>query len=174
MSCNIPAQQVEWMRILQTVRNTSNCIPVVECHILDPYSPSSILSVIERAESFNETELQHDLYFTLRIIAEIFPVIIHMLLNIAIIVATRETSVGRGNVGIQWAFYPIGVLIFASVIGLINHAMPNDCDKYFAPILAFSISMFVCAFVVLLSGYEKLNLTIKNLRQFSFHLGNFR
>lgn len=128
------------------------CTVTTECMIEDPFGKESLLRSINREEITPELPLQFDLYMTLRIIAEFFPVIIHMLLNIAIIIATRETSVGRGNVGHQWVFFPIGVLIFASVIGLINHTIPQDVEQYFVPIIVFSITMFVCAIVVLFSG----------------------
>jgi hypothetical protein len=141
------------MNHIRAIKNQTCTTPAVECHIAEPFKSSSILSVIRRIEHFRGIELQYDHYVTLRIIAELFPVIIHMLLNVAVIVATRETSVGRGNVGHQWAFYPIGVLVFASVIGLVNHVLPGDVDAYVVPILTFSITCFVCAVIVLFSRW---------------------
>lgn len=135
---------------LQRLRENSTCTPAVECHINDPYGHDSILRFIERTTKYAGTPASYEVYFPLRIIAELFPVIIHMLLNLAIIITTRETSVGRGNVGHQWAFYPIGVLVFASVIGLINHAL--DVEAYVVPIAVFAVTMIVCAVLVLFSG----------------------
>lgn len=149
-SCHIPPAQVDWMN-LQRLRDNLTCTPAVECHIDGPFEKDSILRFIERTNEYTQIPIPYESYIPLRIIAELFPVIIHMLLNIAIIIATRETSVGRGNVGHQWVFYPIGVLVFASVIGLINHALPSDVDNFFVPILVFAVTMLICAVVVLLS-----------------------
>lgn len=146
--CQIPGKQIDWMNLVHYHKNLS-CAVTTECMIEDPFSKDSILWSVSR-DRFDEVPLQFDLYVTLRIIAELFPVVIHMLLNIAIIIATRETSVGRGNVGHQWVFYPLGVLFFATVIGLINHAI--SIEQHIVPIIVFSVTMFVCAVVVLLSG----------------------
>lgn len=140
--------QVVWMNMIHLHKNQT-CAVTTECMIEDPFSPDSLLRYINR-DTEPEVSLQFDLYLGLRIIAELFPVIIHMLLNIAIIIATRETSTGRGNVGHQWVFFPIGVLVFASVIGLINHAI--DIEQHIVPIIVFSVTMFICAVVVLFSG----------------------
>lgn len=155
-SCHVPQNQIKFMEI-QRLKDNLSCTPAVECHISDPYDEDSILHYIERTTKYSGVPVPYEEYVTLRIIAEIFPAIIHMLLNVAIIVATRENSSGRGNIGNQWAFYPIGVLVFASIIGLINHSLPLDIDNYIVPIAVFAISMFICAVVVLFSG--KLPLT---------------
>lgn len=141
--------QIVWMNTVNLHRNQT-CTVTTECMIEDPFSGDSLLRFINRDDIEPEVSLQFDLYLLLRIIAEYFPVIIHMLLNVAIIIATRETSTGRGDVGHIWVFYPIGVLIFATVIGLINHAI--DIEQHIVPILVFSVTMFVCAVVVLFSG----------------------
>ncbi|CAG9812233.1 unnamed protein product [Chironomus riparius] len=156
-NCQVPEQQVQWMKLLNFARENFTCTPAVECHISDPFGKESILRFIDRTQKYSGEPIPYEVYVPLRVIAELFPVIIHMLLNIAIIIATRETSIGRGNVGHQWAFYPIGLLVFASVIGLLNHAFADDTNRYLVPILTFSITMFICAIVVLFSG--KLPLT---------------
>ena len=140
------------MKLLNFARENFTCTPAVECHISDPFGKESILRFIDRTQKYSGEPVPYEVYVPLRVIAELFPVIIHMLLNIAIIIATRETSIGRGNVGHQWAFYPIGLLVFASVIGLLNHAFADDTNRYLIPILTFSITMFICAIVVLFSG----------------------
>lgn len=122
-------------------------MPVIECLIRDAHEMGSIL---QEDKSIIYHQVPYETYYPLRIVAEIFPIVIHMLLNIAIVIATRETSVGRGNVGHQWAFYPIGVLVFSTVLGLINHAV--DITQFWIPMITFSVTMFVCAIVVLMSG----------------------
>lgn len=144
----MPELQVSWMKHLRRREDpTSSCSPSVECLIEDPHGQGSI---IEEETKIILSQVPYESYYPLRIIAEIFPLIIHMLLNISIVIATRETSVGRGNIGHQWAFYPIGVLVFASVLGLLNHAF--DFQQFYIPLIGFVITMFVCAIVVLFSG----------------------
>lgn len=123
------------------------CTAAVECLIEDPHGKGSIL---EESKRIIFHQVPYESYYPLRIIAEIFPLIIHMLLNISIVIATRETSVGRGNIGHQWAFYPIGVLVFATVLGLLNHAF--SIQQFYIPMIGFVVTMFVCAIVVLFSG----------------------
>lgn len=135
--CNVPQLQIEWMKHIR-IRNV--CAPAIECMLKDPQD--SILQNINKDVPYNS-------YYTLRIIAELFPIIIHMLLNISIVIATRETSVGRGNIGHQWAFYPIGVLVFASVLGVINHGV--ELKSFLIPMIVFPVTMFLCALVVLFS-----------------------
>lgn len=136
------------MKTIRKINNITECSPAIECLIKDPHEHGSILEDNIRTVIINE--VPYESYYPLRIIAEIFPIIIHMLLNIAIVIATRETSTGRGNIGHQWAFYPIGVLVFASVLGVLNHAV--DVNRFIIPMIVFSVTMFVCAVVVLFSG----------------------
>lgn len=144
--------QITWMNLLKLKENQT-CTVTIDCEIRDPFNQSSLLHKIKH-DNIEPVPLQFNLYLTLRIIAELFPVIIHTLLNIAIIIATRETSAGRGNVGQQWVFYPIGVLVFATFIGILNHVVLSGIEKTFlAPIAIFSITMFICAIAVLFSGY---------------------
>lgn len=151
-SCNVPEAQIKWMKIIRNPKkNMAECSPTIECLVKDPHQSKSILK--DSIHSVVVNEVPYESYYTLRVIAEIFPIIIHMLLNISIVIATRETSSGRGNVGHQWAFYPIGVLVFASVLGVVNHVV--DCASFWIPMISFCITMFVCAVVVLCSRLEE-------------------
>lgn len=147
-SCNVPERQITWMKTIRKINNITECSPAIECLIKDPHERGSILE--DNIRTIIVKEVPYESYYPLRIIAEMFPIIIHFLLNLSIIIATRETSVGRGNVGHQWAFYPIGVLVFASVLGVINHAV--DIDRFLIPMIVFSVTMFICAIVVLFTG----------------------
>jgi len=137
------------MRLLLVKENISDCSAYIECIVDLPYGKASIL---ERERSVYYKAAPFDLYVLLRVLAELFPVIIHMLLNISVIIATRETSIGRGNIGHQLAFYAVGVLVFASVIGLANHLFADDIEQFLIPIATFAVTMFVGAVVVLFSG----------------------
>lgn len=54
----------------------------------------------------------------IRSIADIFPVAIIVLLNTAIIIATRETSSGRSEIGRQLAWGALAWAIFPFILGL--------------------------------------------------------
>lgn len=57
-------------------------------------------------------------YLAIRIVADLFPVSIITLLNAAIIVATRETSTCRADVGPQLAWGAFGWFLFVSLLGI--------------------------------------------------------
>lgn len=57
-------------------------------------------------------------YLTVRAIADIFPVSIIVLLNTAIIIATRETSTGRSELGRQLAWGALAWVIFPLILGV--------------------------------------------------------
>lgn len=54
----------------------------------------------------------------IRIIADLFPVSIITLLNTAIIIATRETSTGRADVGRQLAWGALGWFLFVLILAV--------------------------------------------------------
>lgn len=57
-------------------------------------------------------------YLAIRSLADIFPVSIICLLNTAIIIATRETSTGRSEIGRQLAWGAFGWSIFPLILGI--------------------------------------------------------
>lgn len=59
-------------------------------------------------------------YFTLRLIAGIFPLAVLVLLDTSILIATRETSSGRGDVGHQLAWGSLGWALFAPIVSLFD------------------------------------------------------
>lgn len=134
------------MKTIRLKDNASHCTPAVECLIQGPHEIGSILE----KSAVNRDEVPFTSYLTIRAIAEIFPLIVHMLLNISIIIATRETSAGRGNVGLCLAYYPIGVLVFSAAIGIANHLIPHSVNTFFVPIITFAVTMLICAIVVVL------------------------
>lgn len=134
------------MKTIRLKDNASHCTPAVECLIQGPHEIGSILE----KTGVNRDEVPFACYLTIRAIAEIFPLIVHMLLNISIIIATRETSAGRVNVGHISAYYPIGVLVFSVGIGITNHLIPYSVNTFFVPIITFAVTMLVCAIIVVL------------------------
>lgn len=114
--CNIPQQQADWMKLYM---NNTKCKPMVECEVFDPYdSPGSVLAESQCIKVIGDVELTFWSYLIIRSIADIFPAAAVTLLNTAIIIATRETSTGRGDVGRQLAWGSFGWAIFPLIIGL--------------------------------------------------------
>lgn len=73
---------------------------MIECEIFNPYdSADNFLSGSRCYKSIgNESEILV-LYLIIRSLADLFTITAHTILNVALIVATRETSIGRGNIG---------------------------------------------------------------------------
>ena len=73
---------------------------MIECEIHDPYKNSESFLTDTRCFKIigNDSEV-FLLYLIIRSLADLFMIAAHSLINVAIVVATRETSVGRGNIG---------------------------------------------------------------------------
>lgn len=68
------------------------------------------------------------------------------LLNAAIIIATRETSTGRGDVGRQLAWGSLGWAIFPLIIGLAG--VHGDL---LVPVIIFTVAMLAVAVTIILA-----------------------
>lgn len=85
-------------------------------------------------------------YFLIRLLAEMFPTAAVTLLNAAIIVATRETSSGRGDVGRQLAFGSLGWGTFPLIIG-----MCGIQGELLVPVIVFAVSMILAAIILIVA-----------------------
>lgn len=79
-------------------------------------------------------------------LAEIFPTAAVTLLNAAIIIATRETSTGRGDVGRQLAFGSLGWATFPFIIG-----MCGIQGQLLWPVVLFAVSMILAAIILIVA-----------------------
>lgn len=103
----------ETVKELQNTDNP-NCHPIVLCEVHEPYqNPDSLLKKTECGYN----NISFWLYLLVRSIADIFPAAAVALLGTAVVIATRETSTGRGDVGKQLAAGAAGFAIFAPIIG---------------------------------------------------------
>lgn len=118
--------------------NTSSCHPVVKCNIYEPYNVSSMLKVTECGYN----NISFWLYLFIRSFADMFPAAAVALLNTAVVIATRETSTGRGDVGKQLAAGALGFAIFAPACGAI--------DKPIVALIIFSVMLVIGAIILLL------------------------
>lgn len=95
----------------------TSCRPIVKCNIHEPYnSTDSMLRVTECGYN----NISFWLYLFIRSFADIFPTAAVALLNAAVVIATRETSTGRGDVGKQLAAGALGFAIFAPICGAVG------------------------------------------------------
>lgn len=89
-------------------------------------------------------------YLIIRCIADSFPTAAIALLDAAIIIATRETSKGRGDYGRQMAWGSLGWALFAPIVGAIGQA--PDTPVYLISIVVAVVLMVVAAITILLAN----------------------
>lgn len=83
----------------------------------------------------------------MRSLAEIFPAAAVTLLNAAIIIATRETSTGRGDVGRQLAWGSFGWALFPLIIGL-----AGVHGELLISVIIFAVSMLIAAIILIFAN----------------------
>lgn len=85
-------------------------------------------------------------YLFIRIIADIFTTATVTLLNTAIIIATRETSTGRGDVGRQLAFGCLGwgVLPYLNV-----YLFDGVTESLILPVIIFCVCILIAAITLI-------------------------
>ncbi|XP_050508392.1 uncharacterized protein LOC114342800 [Diabrotica virgifera virgifera] len=116
-TCKFPTFESFQCRIRPDVqKNLTNyvkdCKPIVICEIHNPYNNEN--SLLERSQCGNSSFW---LYIFVRSIADLFLAATVVLITTAVVIATRETSTGRGDVGKQFAAGALGFAIFAPIIG---------------------------------------------------------
>ncbi|KAH8408315.1 hypothetical protein KR215_002276 [Drosophila sulfurigaster] len=147
IKCNIPEQQVEYMKNL---KKGSNCKPIIECLIVNPYNSEDSVLIEADCEDpvgiFGNSEV---VYTIVRILGDIFALAALTLLNTAIVIAVRETSEGRGEVCRQYVWGAIGYVILFSPFDLLFVQNQPNYHAADAALIIF-IVCFVLAAVVLL------------------------
>lgn len=130
--------------------NSSNCKPMVECEVVEPYSNSeSVLAESGCIKVDGDADTTFWLYLIIRSLADIFPTAAIVLLDTSIIIATRETSSGRGDVGHQLAWGSLGWAIFAPISGVISVAV--ETPAFLVPFIIFAILTVIAAIALLLA-----------------------
>lgn len=117
------------------------CHPVIMCDVHNPYnSTDSILLVSECGYN----NISFWLYLIIRSIADIFPAAAVALLDGAVVIATRETSTGRGDIGKQFAAGALGLAIFAPIVSSVNKQVLS-----LASLVMFDVLMILGALIML-------------------------
>lgn len=90
-------------------------------------------------------------YVWCRVVADIWPTSALALLGAACVIATRETSLGRGDVGRQLAAGSLGLLVFPPLAGLAADTMPHA--PYLVPFLLHAVFMLLAALILLFDRF---------------------
>ncbi|XP_049888125.1 uncharacterized protein LOC126382357 [Pectinophora gossypiella] len=137
--CLVPADKLEY---------SEDCRPAVRCQVLDPYDePGGVLADAECRLVIGDPAYSFWTYFVIRVLADIWPTAALALLGAACVIATRETSLGRGDVGRQLAFGTIGLAIFPPLAGLAAQEMPET--PYLVPFIMHAVFMIIGAIILL-------------------------
>ncbi|CAH0560997.1 unnamed protein product [Brassicogethes aeneus] len=123
-----------------TNHHTEECHPIVVCQIHDPYNNSH--SLLKRSQCGYDN-ISFWLYLFIRSVADIFPAAAVALLGAAVVIATRETSTGRGDVGKQFAAAALGFGIFAVIIGGAGDG------KFLNAMICFTVLMLLAVLILL-------------------------
>ncbi|XP_043284527.1 uncharacterized protein SP1173 isoform X2 [Venturia canescens] len=152
--CSYPIEEDIKCRIPRELEKTMakfNQSCTVECDLLDPFMlPGSVHNENQCSQVAGDPDITFWMYLTIRSLADIFPTAAVALLDAAVVIATRETSCGRGDVGRQLAFGSLGFAAFGPLVGYLNSFVPNN-PAYFLPI-GFHICLMILAAIVALSA----------------------
>ncbi|KAJ8964028.1 hypothetical protein NQ314_005168 [Rhamnusium bicolor] len=147
-TCKYPFSDYFQCRINpEVIKNLSSrqedCHPNVVCEIHDPYNNKD--SLLKRSQCGYDN-ISFWLYLFIRSFADIFPAAAATLLATAVVIATRETSTGRGDVGKQFAAGALGFGIFAPIIGGVANGI------FLGAMICFTILMVLAAIILLLDN----------------------
>lgn len=144
-TCKYPFVEAFHCRITKTItdnlrKTNEDCEAMVLCEIHDPYNNTD--SLLKRSQCGYDN-ISFWLYLFIRSIADIFPAAAVALLATAVVIATRETSTGRGDVGKQFAAGALGFAIFAPIIG----GAANG--RFLEAMICYTVLMVVAALILL-------------------------
>ncbi|XP_037297227.1 uncharacterized protein LOC115452751 [Manduca sexta] len=149
--CLVPPE-----RLADIMKDDEECTPAVRCQVLDPYDePDGVLADAECRLVIGDPAATFWTYLFIRILADIWPTAGLALLGAACVIATRETSLGRGDVGRQLAFGTLGLAIFPPLAGLAIDQMPEN--PYLVPFVMHAVFMLIGALILLLDSHMPLS-----------------
>ncbi|XP_063223965.1 uncharacterized protein LOC134531882 [Bacillus rossius redtenbacheri] len=122
----------------------------ISCDIDDPYTAAgSVLAQSECPRAVGDPQLTFWSYLVLRSLGDAFTAAAVTLLDASVVVATRETSAGRGDVGRELAWGALGCALFAPAVGaVLSHATGPAPPVYYAAFACFAALMLLSAVVV--------------------------
>ncbi|XP_025163296.1 uncharacterized protein LOC105185673 isoform X1 [Harpegnathos saltator] len=133
----------------------------IECDLIDPYTlPGSVLaeSQCQQTGDWAVTSCHSQrsactpcvwIYLAVRSFADIFPTTAVALIDAAVVIATRETSCGRGDVGRQLAFGSLGFALLGPLAGYLSTLTNDIGPAYWLPFVLHAVLMILAAVVAL-------------------------
>ncbi|XP_057672616.1 uncharacterized protein LOC130904080 [Diorhabda carinulata] len=128
--------------VKQNLKNQNpGCDPLIICEIHNPYNNEN--SLLERSQCGKGSFW---IYLFIKSIADIFLAATVVLISTAVVIATRETSTGRGDIGKQFAAGALGFAVFAPIIG--------GCadGHYLESIICFTVLAAVAILILLVDN----------------------
>lgn len=142
-TCRIPPK-------LEAEMATFNQSCSIECDLVDPYTlPGGVLVESQCQHTGVWTEAAFWMYLFVRSVADIFPTTAVALIDAAVVIATRETSCGRGDVGRQLAFGSLGFALLGPLTGYLSTLTSNIGPAYWLPLVLHAALMILAAVVAL-------------------------
>ncbi|XP_029155210.1 uncharacterized protein LOC114928293 isoform X2 [Nylanderia fulva] len=142
-SCRIPPE----LEVRMAEFNQSCSI---ECDLVNPYTlPGSVLAESQCQHTGDWAEAAFWMYLIVRSIADIFPTTAVALIDAAVVIATRETSCGRGDVGRQLAFGSLGFALLGPLTGYLSTLTNDFGPAYWLPLVLHAILMILTAIIAL-------------------------
>ncbi|XP_005180800.1 uncharacterized protein LOC101895892 [Musca domestica] len=149
--CHIPTQQVNYML---EVKNGSDCTPMIECQVRNPYhTKGGLMAHTECVSTAGDIDVTMGGYMAIRILGDIFALASFTLLNTAIVIAVRETSEGRGEVCRQYAWGAVGYVLLFSPLKLIF----DDIDGVDIVLIVLIICFLIGSAVLLFASQMPLS-----------------
>ncbi|EZA56010.1 uncharacterized protein LOC105278708 isoform X2 [Ooceraea biroi] len=121
----------------------------IECDLVDPYLPGSLLAESQCQRTGDWAKAAFWMYLFVRSVADIFPTTAVALINAAVVIATRETSCGRGDVGRQLAFGSLGFALLGPLSGYLSTLTNDIGPAYWLPLVLHAALMILSAIVAL-------------------------
>ncbi|KYN01802.1 PREDICTED: uncharacterized protein LOC108774817 isoform X2 [Cyphomyrmex costatus] len=122
----------------------------VECDLVDPYTLAGSVLVDSQCQLTGVwTEAAFWMYLFVRSVADIFPTTAVALIDAAVVIATRETSCGRGDVGRQLAFGSLGFALLGPLTGYLSTLTSNIGPAYWLPLVLHAALMILAAIIAL-------------------------
>lgn len=143
-NCRIPSHKAKELM----EKYGEDCHPMVLCEIQDPYNNTD--SLLKRSQCGYDN-ISFWLYLFIKSFGDIFIAAAVALLGTAVVIATRETSTGRGDIGKQFACAALGFSIFAPIIG------GCAAGRFFEGIICFTVLMLLASIILLVD--EKMPLS---------------
>lgn len=109
----------------------------------------SVLAESQCQQTGDRAEVAFWMYLFVRSVADIFPTTAVALIDAAVVIATRETSCGRGDVGRQLAFGSLGFALFGPLVGYLSILVNDIGPTYWLPLILHAIMMILAAIVAL-------------------------